>query len=250
MKLTDNIYLVGGGTWGGMGLTPGPDCNLYLLDGGDGALALVDTGAGVSGSPDAIAGWISRDGFDVSDIGTILLTHMHGDHVGGAAALAAMTKAEVFASPLTARVLAEGDVETSSIRIAREAGIYPADFELTALAGVKPIEDGATIAVGHIMLTAIATPGHCEGHLSFLASSRNRRDLLAGDVIFWRGRVLLQAIEGCDVVALSGSIERLAALGSVDGLFPGHGAVTLSGATRHINAAAEQVRALRIPPGL
>jgi len=116
MKLTDTTYLVGGGTWGGMGLTPGPDCNVYLIDGG-GALALIDTGSGVAGSPEAIARWITGHGFALSDVGTILLTHMHGDHVGGAAALAAMTGAEVFASPLTAGVLAAADEEVSSIRL-------------------------------------------------------------------------------------------------------------------------------------
>ncbi|MGD9891862.1 MAG: MBL fold metallo-hydrolase, partial [Dehalococcoidia bacterium] len=240
MKLTGNAYLVGGGTWGGMGLTPGPDCNVYLIDGG-GTLALVDAGSGVAGSPEAIAGWITGHGFALSDVSKILITHMHGDHIGGVAALAAMTGAEVYASSLTANVLAKADEETSAIRIARDAGVYPADFKLAALAGVRPIDEGATIAIGGTTVTAIATPGHCEGHLSFLASQPGRRDLFAGDIIFWRGRVLMQAIPGCDVMAISTSILRLAEMGTIDGLFPGHGAVTLSNANRHINAAAEQV---------
>lgn len=249
MKLTENAYLVGGGTWGGMGLTPGPDCNVYLIDGGD-ALALVDAGSGVAGSPEAIAGWITGHGFALADVTTILITHMHGDHIGGVAALAALTGAQVFASPLTTGVLAGADEETSSIRIARDAGIYPADFRLAALPGVISIDDGATIAIGAVAVTAIATPGHSEGHLSFLADAPTRRDLFAGDIVFWRGRVLMQSIPGCDVMALAASIERLAGLGPIEGLFPGHGPVTLSGANRHIDAAAEQVRALRIPPGL
>jgi glyoxylase-like metal-dependent hydrolase (beta-lactamase superfamily II) len=232
-----------------MGLTPGPDCNVYLVDGGDG-LALIDAGSGVGGSPEAIAGWITSHGFALSDVSRLILTHMHGDHVGGAARLAEMTGAEVLASPLTARVLAAGDEETSSIRIARAAGIFPADFKLAAIARVTPVEDGATIALGRITLQAIATPGHCAGHLSFLATGSERRDLFAGDILFWRGRVLMQAIPGCDILAMAGSIERLAGLGAVDGLFPGHGAFTLSGATRHIAAAAGEVRALRVPPGL
>ena len=249
MKLTDSAYLVGGGVWGGMGLTPGPDCNVFLIDGGDG-LALIDAGSGVSGSPEAIAGWITSHGFALADVKRLILTHMHGDHVGGAARLAEMTGAEVFASPLTARVLAEGDEETSSVRVARAAGIYPQDFKLAPVSGVMPIADGATIALGRLTLQAIATPGHCEGHLSFLAVSDKRRDLFAGDIVFWRGRVLMQAIPGCDVLATARSIERLAALGAVDGLFPGHGAFTLADATRHIAAAAGEVRALRIPPAL
>jgi glyoxylase-like metal-dependent hydrolase (beta-lactamase superfamily II) len=249
MKLTDNIYLVGGGTWGGMGLTPGPDCNVYLVDGG-GELALIDAGSGVDGSPEAIADWITSHGFAVGDVGTIVLTHMHGDHIGGTAALATMTGARIVASPLTAGVLTQADEETSSIRIARIAGIYPADFKLAAVTGVTPIEDGASIVIGSVTLTAIATPGHAGGHLSFLARSSERQDLFSGDIVFWRGRVLVQPIPGCDVSAMAASIERLVEMGPIDGLFPGHGAVTLRGAVRHIGAAAEQFRALRMPPGL
>ncbi len=36
MKITDSIYIVASGKWG-FGMTHELDCNVYLVDGGDGA---------------------------------------------------------------------------------------------------------------------------------------------------------------------------------------------------------------------
>ena len=44
MRLTENIYLVGGGDYG-LNLSHRLDCNTYVIDGGD-ELALVDAGFG------------------------------------------------------------------------------------------------------------------------------------------------------------------------------------------------------------
>ena len=199
MKLTRSIYLVGGGVWGGMGLSPGPDCNVYLLDGGD-ALALVDTGSGTPASVDAICAQIEADGFDPARIGTVLLTHMHGDHAGGAARFAELTGAVVRGSALTADVLARGDEEASSVRLAREAGVFPADFELRPLAGIETVAAGDVITVGRLTVEAVDTPGHCDGHVSFVVRSEGRADLLAGDAV--RGPA--QAEEEADEVRLAG----------------------------------------------
>lgn len=250
MRLTGNIHLAGGGVWGGMGLSPGPDCNIFAIDCAEAGVVLIDCGSGLDGSPEAILGNLRDDGIDPARIDTILLTHAHGDHAGGAAVLAARSGATVLADPLTADILAAGDEERSAVRAAREAGIFPAGFTLAPLPGITPIDDGTVIARGAVRITALATPGHCAGHLSFLVEAAGRRDLVAGDILFWRGRVLMQATQDCDPAQTAASILRLAELDGLDGLFPGHGAVTLSGAGRHIEAAAEAVRALRLPPAL
>ncbi|GIK82655.1 MAG: MBL fold metallo-hydrolase [Alphaproteobacteria bacterium] len=250
MRLTGNLHLVGGGVWGGMGLSPGPDCNVYLAECGDGSAVLIDTGSGLPASVEAIAGHIAAAGIDPRSIRAILLTHMHGDHAGGLAHFAGSSGAAVHASALTARVLADGDEIASSVAAARSAGIYPAEFRLKPHAGIKPVEEGDRLVFGDIAFEAFATPGHCAGHLSFLMTAGNRRDLVAGDVVFWRGRVLMQTTADCDPAALSDSIGKLAALRDVDGLFPGHGAFTLSGANRHLDEAASHVRQLRLPQGV
>lgn len=246
MRLTERIHLVGGGSWGGTGLSPNPDCHVYLVDGG-GPLALVDAGSGVPGSVDAICRWIENAGFRADDVEAIFVTHMHGDHVGGAPALAHRTGAVIYASPETAEMLATADEELSSVRLARDAGIYPPDFSLSPTDASRPVLDQQAVTVGDISVTAVATPGHSAGHTSFWLGEH--RALLAGDAVFWRGRVLVQAVPDCDPHAMARSITRLADL-DVDALLPGHGGFTVTGGARHLAAAAEQVRSLRMPPGL
>jgi len=249
MRLTPGIHLVGGGTWGGMGLSPGPDCNCYLIECG-GAWVLVDTGSGVGASPAAIAAHVEAAGASVAGLAAILLTHMHGDHAGGAAHFAGASGAPTYASPLAAEVLASADEMRSSVAAARDAGIYPSDFRLKPLQGIRPLRDGEVLQFGETSVTAVETPGHCDGHLSFVVSARGRRDLIAGDAVFWRGRSLVQATSDCDPEAMAASMLKLAALSDVDGLFPGHGAFTLTGAKRHLDEAASHARALRLPPGV
>lgn len=249
MRLVENIHLVGGGPWSGMGLSPGGDCNIYLVDCKD-SLVLVDCGTGGAGSVDAILANIAGDGLSPDRISTILITHKHGDHIGGAAQFAARTGAKVYASAETAAVLAAGDEDASSIALAKGAGFYPADYVLAPLAGVQTLAGGEHLKIGDVDFEVVETPGHCSGHISFVARRGSRVDLLAGDVLFWRGRVVMQSLPDCDVMASARSIERLAAIERVDGLYSGHGAFTIAGATRHINAALEHVRGLRVPPGL
>lgn len=250
MHLAGGIHLVGGGTWGGMGLSPGPDCNCYLVDCGGGAWVLVDTGSGVGASPAAIAAHVELAGAEVGKLAAILLTHMHGDHAGAAAHFARASGAPVYASDLAARVLAEGDEEASSVAAARRAGIYPADFRLEPLPGIRPVAEGEVLRFGDAAFSIVETPGHCEGHLSFVVAAHGRRDLIAGDAVFWRGRSLAQATVDCDPAAMAASMIKLAGLADLDGLFPGHGAFTLAGAKRHLDEAAGHARALRLPPGV
>ena len=74
-KVTERVYQVGGPA-----ITDSSDCSVYLLDLGD--LVLVDTGAG--SSVEKIIGNIVGLGLDPSLLATIVLTHCHIDHVGGA----------------------------------------------------------------------------------------------------------------------------------------------------------------------
>ena len=93
MKLTADVYLVGGGDYG-FNLTHRLDCHTYLVDGG-GELALIDAGFGPG--TDQILEMIRDDGFD-------LRRHLDDrDHAlprrprRGAAALRRATGARVWA---------------------------------------------------------------------------------------------------------------------------------------------------------
>lgn len=249
MQLTDRVHLVGGGPWGGTGLSVDPDCHVYLIDGGD-ELALIDAGSGVPGSLEAITETIALSGFRIDQVTTVFVTHRHGDHLGGVAGLVEAADAVARGSGPTIDALRSGDEEVTSISMARRAGLFPPEFELRSTDAAEALTAGARVRIGEVSVTAVDTPGHCDGHLSYLLESDDRRDLFAGDAVFWRGRVLVQAVPDCDPYALAGSLKRLAAIEQLSGFFPGHGGFTTRGGSRHIAAAAEQVRTARLPQSL
>ena len=78
-QIHDGMYLVGGSD-----ITVARDCCIYLLNLGD-ELVLIDAGAGASAN--SIIANIDSLGFKSVPLTTIVLTHCHIDHVGGAAAL-------------------------------------------------------------------------------------------------------------------------------------------------------------------
>ena len=132
MKLTDGIYLVGSGLTG-FSLTDRFDCHVYVIDCGQETYAMIDSGAGRD--VPALLAIMQDDGVDPAQYSTILLTHQHADHAGGAAALCeAMGSApRVFASPHAADLVARGDEMALSLPAARSAGIYPADYRIPCL---------------------------------------------------------------------------------------------------------------------
>src|SRR3990170_5601933 len=83
MKLTQDVYLVGGGDYG-FNLTHRLDCHVYVVDGGS-ELALID--AGFWPGTEEILALMKEDGLDPERVSTIVVTHYHADHSGGAAAI-------------------------------------------------------------------------------------------------------------------------------------------------------------------
>src|SRR5690625_1868307 len=128
MELTNSIYLIGSGSKG-MNLTNNYDCNVFLLDGGT-ETAIIDAGAGME--PEKLLKNIKDNGFKVSDVDYLFLTHGHADHVGGAKVIKEKTGAKAVASVTTSEILKKGDEEASSVKAGKEAGMYPVDYKIEA----------------------------------------------------------------------------------------------------------------------
>ncbi len=73
--------------------------------------------------------------------------------------------------------------------------------------------------------------------------------LLAGDLIFWDGKVSLLATWDCDLQALLSSVRRLDGLG-VDALLPGHHNLALRDGQVHLDRANRLIRAGFVPPSI
>lgn len=145
-KIFGTTYLVG---FGGM--------SVALIDTGDG-LVLVD-GALPQAAP-AILANVRALGFDPTDIKYILSTEPHFDHAGGLAALARDTGATVVASARGAEGLRAGAMAADDPQLAY-GGNWPAVTRL------KVMQGGEVLSLGHVAITAQATPGHTMGSMSW-----------------------------------------------------------------------------------
>ncbi len=141
---------------------------------------LFDTGLGegarAQGGGQLIEG-LAAGGYTPEDVTVVVLTHMHGDHIGGL-----MEGGNpAFAN---ARYVA-GQVEYDFWTDTARAGTPAENSHKAVLTNVKPlaekmtfIDDGADIAPG---ITSIAAFGHTPGHLIFNVESGGRRLVLTAD---------------------------------------------------------------------
>lgn len=245
MRLTNDMLLVGGGNLG-FNLSQTLDCHVYLIDGGD-ELALVDTGiGGHHGESDTIIQNIKNDGVSLDKVSTLILTHYHADHAGGAADFKKALGVNVVGSPLTAKTLEAGDEDTISLPFAKKAGFYPQDYVYQPCACAPTLIEGKPFKVGRLTVTPFDTPGHCRGHVSLLVEGGDRRYLIGGDLVFAGGTIIAQNIVDCSIQEYAASTIKMADV-DFEAFLPGHLSISLKDGKRHIDAAARQFNQLMIP---
>jgi len=110
-----------------------------------------------------IAENIRKAGFRLEDVKLIVNSHTHYDHAGGIAALQRASGAQVAASPESKLALENGGPlkDDPQFAFGPEHNNYP------AVANVRAIQDGETLRVGKLELTAHFTPGHTTGGTSW-----------------------------------------------------------------------------------
>ena len=224
MRLTPRLYLVGSGE---VGLSDPDDCHVYLLD-GSGEYALIDSGCGTERSVAGILGTMAREGLDPERLRAIILTHCHFDHAGGA---------NIFRERFGCRVIAPAG-EREIIERGRD-GVPP-------IAVDRAVDDGDTIAVGELTLTAHCVPSHSEATTAYRVDTPEGRLLFAGDIVFANGVIGLINHTGSDLANYRANIGRLGGLG-IDALLPGHLVFTLGNGQRHIDVAIRRLKQGFVP---
>ncbi|ROS72208.1 glyoxylase-like metal-dependent hydrolase (beta-lactamase superfamily II) [Curtobacterium sp. PhB130] len=163
-----------------------PDATLvYVIEGTDGVLTLVDPGWSEDGSLDALSEGLRQIGRSVSDVGLVAVTHLHADHLGAAAAVRRASGARIAMHGLEVRALEderadaarhEADIATWGVPHEFRSGLSDAwgIGRRIGLGATEPpyadvfLDDGDLLPVAGRSLRAIWTPGHTAGHLCFL----------------------------------------------------------------------------------
>jgi hydroxyacylglutathione hydrolase len=245
VRLTEGLYLVGGGHVLGFGLSPGQDGHIYLLV-SEGEAALIDCGLGTAASRRAVLGHMASEGVDPSWVTTLMLTHYHPDHAGGAGAWKDELHLEVLAGAGSVAALESADMIATGLQAAQDMGLYDSGYELQPVTVGRALADGDQAEIGSLRVTFISTPGHCHGHGCYLVEGGRTTYLFSGDCVLHDGSIILQNIPDCDIAAYANSISRLADL-EFDALLPGHGPVSLTDGKQHVLKARTAFGGVGLP---
>lgn len=199
-RIEEGIYLVGGGD-----ISDSRDCMVYVLDLGE--LVMIDTGAGLGTS--TILANMTYLGLNPERLSTIILTHCHIDHVGGAHEFRKRYEARIIMHEADAGVVERGDTIMTA---ARWYGISFAPLKIDLLLS----KDEGRILVGQQEIICIHTPGHTPGSISVYLDKSGKRVLFGQDI---HGPLLREF--GSNVHHWQTSMDKLLAL-QADVLCEGH----------------------------
>ena len=130
-----------------------------------GETILFDTGL----NPDGITGPLGEAGIAPEDVDIVVLTHMHGDHIGG---LSGDDGTPTFPNARYVTGQTEFDAWAKMDNEGFEAKVRPLAEQMTF------IGDGDSVVSG---VTAMAAHGHTPGHMAYLLESGGERLVLVAD---------------------------------------------------------------------
>ncbi len=171
----------------------GPGTNTYLI-GTSSRPILLDTGIGLP-IYDPLLEKGLQETKGATELQEIILTHVHADHIGGAARVL-----ELFGNLKISKKLWPGKDEAFNL-------------SLTA------IDDGAVIETDGATLRAIHTPGHARDHLCYYLEEE--KALFTGDLVLGAGTTVIPE-EGGGLIDYMASLKKLLPL-DLAVIYPAHG---------------------------
>ncbi len=172
MSLPEHVHLIDTGLFGYQNYGAS-----YVI--GCSELALVDPGT--SNAVSAIESWFTEGSADLSDLASIVLTHIHLDHAGATGELVRMVpdlKVYVHERGVPYLVdpadLIESVKQATGDRFPQYGTLAPVPQK-----NIVPIKNETTISIGDLDLLALPTSGHAPHHISYL--EKESRIMFPGD---------------------------------------------------------------------
>ena len=166
-KITAGIYMIGGPD-----ITRPEDCCIYLVEAGN-SLVIIDSGAG--SSVDLLIENIRELGFRPEQVGSVIATHGHIDHVGGLYELKEKLGLQVIAHELELPAIEEG---LSHLTADYLYGLKyrPVKVDLVLQGSENVVE------LGGQEFCWLHTPGHTPGSICVYVDRGNERELFGQDI--------------------------------------------------------------------
>ena len=160
--------------------------NAYLVNTGKN-LVLVDAGAAGLFGPSLgnVVANMKAAGYDPAQVDTVVVTHLHADHVGG---LADSNAQPAFPNATVQVAQADNDFWLSEGAAASAAPDMQGFFKIARdIAGIyqsrgkwKTFADGSELVPG---IRAVKANGHTPGHTAFSVESGDQKLLIWGDIV-------------------------------------------------------------------
>jgi glyoxylase-like metal-dependent hydrolase (beta-lactamase superfamily II) len=193
------------------------DSNIYIIK--SEKAVLLDCGTG--GNHDRVLSKL-KDIMNPEDMNTIVLSHRHFDHTGGAEPLQKALNAEILVHETAADALRQGDDVTTA---AAAFGKSFPKLEVTAL------NEGDEIDLGDVKLKVLHIPGH--SICSMALFHEKSKTLFSGDTVYTDGGIGRWDLPTGNYEGLLSSLKRLSQM-DITNLYPGHGPSSKGEGNKHI----------------